>query len=130
MASIFTKIINGEIPSYRVAEDDRHFAFLDIRPRTKGHTLVVPKGEVDYYFDLSDVELAALSTFSKRVALAIKKAFPCYRVAQLIIGDEVPHAHIHLVPFDAAAELNGTLNPVPSPEEMAAIASAIERHFQ
>ena len=96
MASIFSKIIAGEIPSYRIAEDDRHYAFLDISPLAEGHTLVVPKREVDYIFDLSDSEYADLQLFAKRVAAAIGKAIPCKRVGVAVIGLEVPHAHIHL----------------------------------
>ena len=98
MATIFSKIIAGEIPSYKVAEDDKFYAFLDINPLVKGHTLVVPKREVDYIFDLEDDELAAMQIFAKRLALAIQKAFPCKKVGQAVIGLEVPHAHIHLIP--------------------------------
>lgn len=99
MASIFTRIIKGEIPCYKVAEDENHFAFLDISPLAKGHTLVVPKNEVDYIFDLEDDALAALNLFAKKVALAIDKTVPCKRVGIAVIGLEVPHAHIHLIPL-------------------------------
>ena len=103
MASIFSKIIAGEIPSYRIAEDDKHYAFLDINPLAEGHTLVVHKREVDYIFDLSDSEFAELQLFAKRVAEAIRATMPCKRVGVAVIGLEVPHAHIHLVPINTEA---------------------------
>ncbi len=106
MATIFTKIINGEIPSYKIAEDDNYFAFLDINPLVKGHTLVIPKKEVDYLFDLEDSEIAGLNVFAKKVAKAIDKSIDCIRVGVLVIGTEVPHAHIHLIPFNDESELN------------------------
>lgn len=99
MASVFSRIIAGEIPSYKVAEDDRFYAFLDINPLTKGHTLVVPKKEVDYLFDLDDETLAAMMLFAKRVAAKIKQEIACARVAVVVLGMEVPHAHIHLIPI-------------------------------
>ena len=105
MATIFTKIINGEIPCYKVAEDDRFFAFLDINPLVKGHTLVVPKQEVDYIFDLSDEDLAAMNVFAKHVALAIEKAIPCKRIGMAVMGMEVPHAHIHLIPINKESDM-------------------------
>ncbi len=98
MATIFSKIINGDIPSYKCAENDRFYAFLDINPLVKGHTLVVPKREVDYIFDLTDEEIGEMQIFAKHVAAAIKKAFPCIKVGQAVLGLEVPHAHIHLIP--------------------------------
>ena len=101
MATIFTKIIRGEIPCYKVAEDDRFFAFLDINPLKKGHTLVVPKDETDYIFDLDDDTLAGISVFAKKVAKAIAGAIPCKRIGVAVIGLDVPHAHIHLVPMDS-----------------------------
>ncbi|NND06106.1 MAG: HIT family protein [Saprospiraceae bacterium] len=106
MASIFTKIINGEIPCHKVAENDRCFAFLDINPLTKGHTLVVPKQETDYIFDLEDDLLAALMQFAKPIAGAIEKVIPCSRIGVSIIGLEVPHAHIHLIPIDGVADMD------------------------
>ena len=106
MATIFTKIIKGEIPCYKIAEDDRYFAFLDINPLKAGHTLVVPKLETDYIFDLEDDQLAGFIVFSKRVAAAIKIAFPCNRIGVAILGLEVPHAHIHLVPMDTMEDVN------------------------
>lgn len=99
MATIFSKIVAGEIPSYKVAENEQFYAFLDINPLVKGHTLVIPKREVDYIFDLSDEELAAMHVFAKHVALAIRQAFPCRKVGEAVLGLEVPHAHIHLVPM-------------------------------
>jgi histidine triad (HIT) family protein len=108
MASIFTKIINGEIPSYKIAEDDRCYAFLDISPLAIGHTLVVPKTEIDYIFDIDDELLAHLHVFSKKVAIALQKAVPCKRIGVAVIGLEVPHTHIHLVPMNSANDLNFT----------------------
>ena len=105
MATIFSKIVAGEIPSYKVAEDEKFYAFLDINPLVKGHTLVVPKKEVDYIYDLSDEELAAMHVFAKHVALAIQKAFPCRKVGEAVIGLEVPHAHIHLIPIQNESDM-------------------------
>ena len=105
MATIFSKIVAGEIPSYKVAEDDKFYAFLDINPLVKGHTLVVPKKEVDYIYDLSDEELAAMHVFAKHVALAIQKAFPSRKVGEAVIGLEVPHAHIHLIPIQNESDM-------------------------
>jgi len=106
MATIFTKIINGEIPCYAIAEDENHFAFLDINPLKPGHTLVIPKKETDYIFDLDDSQLAGLIIFSKKVAAAIKNVIPCNRIGVAILGLEVPHAHIHLVPMDSMEDVN------------------------
>lgn len=106
MATIFTKIVNGEIPCYKVAEDDNYFAFLDIRPLAAGHTLVIPKVENDYIFDLNDDKLAGLMLFAKKIAKAIDKAIECKRVGVAVIGLEVPHTHIHLVPLQNIADLN------------------------
>lgn len=105
MSSIFTKIVAGEIPSYKVAEDDRFFAFLDINPMAKGHTLVIPKQEVDYIFDLDDTTLKDMTIFSKKVAKAIEKAVSCKRVGMMVIGLEVPHAHIHLIPINKESDM-------------------------
>ena len=105
MATIFSKIIAGEIPCYKVAENDKFFAFLDINPLAKGHTLVIPKQEVDYIFDLSDEDLAAMHVFAKKVALAIQKSFPCKKVGEAVIGLEVPHAHIHLIPIQNESDM-------------------------
>lgn len=105
MATIFSKIVAGEIPSYKVAEDEQFYAFLDINPLAKGHTLVIPKREVDYFFDLEDDEIATMQVFAKKVATAIKKAFPCIKVGQAVLGLEVPHAHIHLVPMQSEKDM-------------------------
>lgn len=106
MPSIFTKIVNGDIPCYKIAEDDRFLAFLDINPLAKGHTLVIPKQEVDYIFDLEDELLADLTVFAKKVAKAIEKSVVCERVGIAVIGLEVPHAHIHLVPINSIGDLS------------------------
>jgi histidine triad (HIT) family protein len=106
MATIFTKIINGEIPCYKIAEDTNYFAFLDINPLRVGHTLVVPKKEADYIFDLDDEQLTGLILFSKKVAKGIRKAIPCNRIGIAVLGLEVPHAHIHLVPMDSMEDVN------------------------
>ena len=126
MSSIFTKIINREIPGQIVAEDERFIAFLDIVPLVMGHTLVVPKKEVDYIFDLDDDTLAAMSVFAKKVARAVKKAVPCKRIGIAVIGLEVPHAHIHLVPMNSMGDINFS-NPKLKPcgEELAAVAEKI-----
>lgn len=108
MATIFSKIVNGEIPSYKIAENDQFYSFLDISPLKIGHTLVIPKREVDYVFDLGDEELAELHIFAKKIAVAIKQAFPCERVGVAVIGLEVPHAHIHLVPIDQMKDIDFT----------------------
>ena len=126
MASIFRRIVSGEIPSYKCAENDRFYAFLDINPLVKGHTLVIPKREVDYIFDLTDEELAEMQVFAKHVALAIQKAFPCIKVGQAVLGLEVPHAHIHLIPMQSEKDMLFT-NPKLSlsKEEFQATAKAI-----
>ncbi len=103
---IFAKIAAGEIPSYKVAENDKYYAFLDINPLKEGHTLIIPRREEDYFFDLDDIELAEIMVFAKRVAEAIKKAFPCKKVGMAVLGLEVPHAHIHLVPMQNEGDMN------------------------
>lgn len=105
MASIFSRIIAGEIPSYKVAENDKFYAFLDINPMSKGHTLVVPKEEIDYIFDLDDSTLGEMNIFAKQVAKAIEKAVPCKRIGMMVIGMEVPHAHIHLIPINKESDM-------------------------
>ena len=131
MASIFSRIIAGEIPSYKVAEDEAHYAFLDINPLAEGHTLVVPKREVDYIFDLSDSEYASLQLFAKKVAAAIEKTVPCKRIGVAVIGLEVPHAHIHLVPISAEADMDFRKpKKEVSAERMAQIADAISKNFE
>ena len=130
MATIFSKIIAGEIPCYKVAENDKFFAFLDINPLAKGHTLVIPKQEVDYIFDLSDEDLAAMHVFAKKVALAIGKAFPWRKVGEAVLGLEVPHAHIHLIPMQNEKDMlfsNPKLKL--TDEEFKAIAKAITMAF-
>ena len=130
MASIFTKIINGEIPSYKVAEDENYYAFLDISPLQKGHTLVVPKREEDYLFDLTDEELAGLMVFAKKVAKAIKKSIPCKRVGVAVLGLDVPHAHVHLVPLVEGNDLNFSTPKKQFPkEEMEACAKLINSNL-
>lgn len=106
MASIFSKIIAGEIPSYKIAENEKFFAFLDINPMAKGHTLVIPKVKVDYIFDLDDSLLTEMILFSKKVATAIKATIPCNRVGLMVVGLDVPHAHIHLMPIDKASDMS------------------------
>ncbi|MDD2247565.1 MAG: HIT family protein [Proteiniphilum sp.] len=106
MATIFSRIITGEIPSYKIAEDERFYAFLDISPMAKGHTLVVPKQEIDYLFNLDDVLLADMVVFAKKTAKAIEKAIPCKRVGMMVIGLEVPHAHIHLIPIQKEGDMS------------------------
>ena len=129
--TIFSRIVAGEIPCYKVAEDERFFAFLDINPLVKGHTLVIPKQEVDYIFDLADEDLAAMQVFAKKVAVAIKKAFPCLKVGQAVLGLEVPHAHIHLIPIQKESDMlfsNPKLQL--SGEEFVAIAKAINEAWE
>jgi histidine triad (HIT) family protein len=126
MATIFTKIVKGEIPCYKIAEDSRYFAFLDINPLKAGHTLVVPKQETDYIFDLDDDQLTGLIVFSKKVAAAIESEIPCARIAVAVVGLEVPHAHIHLIPMDTMNDINFR-NPKLkfTPEEFKEIAKKI-----
>ncbi len=130
MATIFSKIAAGEIPSYKIAEDDRFYAFLDINPLAKGHTLVIPRQETDYLFDLDDQLLADMMVFSKKVALAIEKAVPCKRIGVAVLGLEVPHAHIHLVPLNAESDISFSKPKLQLPkEEMEAIAEKIRSGF-
>ena len=130
MSSIFSKIIAGEIPSYKVAEDEYCYAFLDINPLVKGHTLVVPKVEVDYLFDLDDDTTSRLNLFTKKVAKAIDICIDCKRVGVMVIGTEVPHAHIHLIPFQKESEMDITRTKLQiSAEEMVAIAAKISAAY-
>ena len=131
MASIFSKIVAGEIPCYKVAENDNCLAFLDINPMVKGHTLVIPKREEDYIFDLSDNELADLHLFAKKVAIAIKAAYPCQRIGVAVLGMEVPHAHIHLIPLQKESDMLFS-NPKLSftSEEFAEIAANIREQLK
>lgn len=130
MASLFTKIVNGEIPAWKVAEDEHFLAFLDIFPVAKGHTLVIPKREVDYLFDLDDETYVGLQLFAKKVALGLKKAIACQKVGVMVLGLEVPHAHIHLVPMQSEADLlNFSKKLSFSKEEMAEITAAVAREI-
>lgn len=126
MATIFTRIVNGEIPCYKVAEDENYFAFLDINPLAEGHTLVIPKREEDYIFNLKDDELAGLVKFAKKVAESQKKAIDCKRVAMVVLGMEVPHAHIHLIPINSEGDVDFRKEKLKlTPEQFAAIAEKI-----
>jgi histidine triad (HIT) family protein len=130
MSTVFTKIINREIPGHIVAEDDDHIAFLDINPLCEGHTLVVPKKEVDYIFDIPDEDLSSLHIFSKKVAIGLKKAVPCLRVGTAVVGIEVPHTHIHLIPLNSMDDINFNkpkLNP--SQEELKQTAEKIRENI-
>src|SRR6478609_10300733 len=130
MPSIFTKIINREIPGHIVAENDLFIAFLDVMPLVKGHTLVVPKKEIDYIFDIEDDTLSAMMVFAKKVAIAVKKAVPCKRIGIAVIGLEVPHAHVHLVPMHSIGDINFSQPKLtPNPEELAKIAAEIRKYL-
>ena len=131
MASIFSRIVAGEIPCYKVAEDDNYFAFLDISPVAKGHTLVIPKKEVDYIFDLDDETYSGLMAFARRVARALQEAVECKRVGVAVMGLEVPHTHIHLIPVTTEGDLNFFREKLSLPaEEMAAIAARIAQQMK
>ena len=130
MKTLFSKIISGEIPSYKVAENNLCFAFLDINPNTRGHVLCIPKKKVDKLFDLPEKEYLELMSFSRRVALAIKKVIPCNRVAMSVIGLEVPHAHIHLIPLNEMDDIRFSKKVSISPEEMKEIAVSISSSFK
>lgn len=126
MASIFTRIVEGEIPCYRILEDERFLAFLDVSPLVKGHTLVIPKTEIDYIFDIDDRLLGEMMVFSKKVAHAIKLAIPCVKVGVSVIGLEVPHAHIHLIPMNRVDEMNfGRQKLILTSDEMVSISESI-----
>jgi len=130
MASIFSKIVAGAIPSYKIAETEDFYAFLDIFPIAKGHTLVIPKMEVDYYFDLPDEQIAGLNVFAKKIAVAIKKTFPCERVGTTVIGLEVPHAHIHLIPINSIHDMSFAKSKLQfRKEEFAEMAAAIQANL-
>jgi histidine triad (HIT) family protein len=126
MATIFTRIIQGEIPCHKIAENDKFIAFLDITPVAKGHTLVVPKQEVDYFFDLENDLLAEINVFAKEVAVKLQRAIPCRRVGVAIIGLEVPHAHVHLIPLNTMADINFSAERLKfTQDELAAIAASV-----
>ena len=130
MASIFTKIVNGEIPAYKVAEDENYLAFLDISPVAKGHTLVIPKKEIDYLFDLDEETYSGLQLFAKKVAEGLKKAIPCRKIGVLVLGLEVPHAHIHLIPMKNEADLlNFSEKLKLSPEEFKELTAKIAKEI-
>lgn len=128
--TIFSKIAAGEIPSYKCAESDKFYAFLDINPIGKAHTLVIPRKEIDYIFDMNDDDLAAFQLFTKKVARAIKKAFPCKKVAQIVLGLEVDHAHIHLLPINSEADVDFHKHIELTAEELTEIAAKIFKAFQ
>ncbi|WP_299121796.1 HIT family protein [uncultured Tenacibaculum sp.] len=130
MASIFTKIVSGEIPSYKIAEDENYFAFLDINPNAKGHTLVIPKREENKLFDLSKEEYDGLMSFSYRVAKAIEKTIPCKRVGMSVIGLEVPHVHVHLIPLNAMSDIQFIEKVKLSKEEFVELAEGISSNFE
>ncbi len=129
MASIFSRIIAREIPAHIIAENDRYIAFLDAFPTAKGHTLVIPKAEIDYIFDLDDEAYAELMAFSKKIAGAIEKAVPCKRIGLAVVGLEVPHAHVHLIPLNSMSDMNFSNKLKLSGEEMAGIAESIRRNI-
>ncbi|MBI9063376.1 MAG: HIT family protein [Marinilabiliaceae bacterium] len=130
MATIFTKIVNGEIPSYKIAEDDKYYAFLDIHPLAEGHLLVIPKQETDYLFDLEDDLLAGMTIFAKKIAVAMKKVITCKRIGVVVLGLEVPHAHLHLIPLQREGDANFS-NPKLkfSDDEFQAIAESIRKEL-
>jgi len=131
VATLFSKIVSGEIPCHKIAEDAHHLAFLDINPLKAGHTLVIPKKEVDYIFDMEDTDLANLMVFSKKVAIALKSVIPCKKVGVSVIGLEVPHTHIHLVPIDQVAEINFAAPKLKlSQEEMTTLSQKVSQAFQ
>jgi histidine triad (HIT) family protein len=129
MPSIFSRIVAGEIPAHKIAETDDYLAFLDVMPTATGHTLVIPKKEVDYIFDLDDDLYAGLMVFAKKVALAIEKAILCKRIGVAVVGLEVPHAHVHLIPLNSMADMNFHNKLKPSQEELAETAALIRRHL-
>lgn len=128
--TLFSKVAAGEIPSYKCAESDKFYAFLDINPVVKGHTLVIPRKEVDYIFDMDDADLAEFEVFAKKVARAIRAAFPCKKVAQVVLGLEVNHAHIHLMPINSEADVDFHKHVTLTEEEMKETAEKIYKEFQ
>ncbi|MBR9919884.1 MAG: HIT family protein [Bacteroidetes bacterium] len=126
MSSIFSKIVAGEIPCHKIAENQKYFSFLDIRPLSKGHTLVIPKAEIDYVFDLEDEHLSGLMTFAKKIAKGIESVVPCERIGLSVVGLEVPHAHVHLIPINKVSDMSFERAPIEmSQEELAELAAAI-----
>jgi histidine triad (HIT) family protein len=131
MPSIFSKIISGEIPCYKIAETDKYLAFLDVFPLAKGHTLAIPKKETDYIFDIADEEFMGLQLFSKKIAKALEKAVPCKRIGVAVIGLEVPHAHIHLIPLQNVSDINFSRPKLSFPkEEMEEIAKEVRKYWK
>ena len=130
MATLFTRIIQGEIPAHKILENDKYLAFLDLRPVNPGHTLVIPKQEVDYIFDMEDDLLEGLMVFAKKVAKGIKKAFPCKKVGVMVAGIEVPHAHVHLIPINSVGDLNFARAQAATPEALAATAAKIRANLK
>ncbi|RDV11822.1 HIT family protein [Pontibacter diazotrophicus] len=128
--SIFTKIVNGEIPAYKIAEDDRYLAFLDVFPTTKGHTLVIPKQQIDYLFDLDDELYLGLMAFAKKVAAAVEEAVPCKRIGVAVVGLEVPHAHVHLIPMNSMQDMNFANKQKFSKEEFEETAEKIKAAYK
>ncbi|PRY05367.1 histidine triad (HIT) family protein [Pontibacter ummariensis] len=129
-ASIFTKIVNGEIPAYKVAEDEHYLAFLDVFPTAKGHTLVIPKQQTDYLFDLEDDLYLGLMAFAKKVALAVEKVVPCKRIGVAVVGLEVPHAHVHLIPLNSMQDMNFANKQQFSKEDFEEVAGKIRDAYQ
>jgi len=127
--TLFSRIVAGDIPAHKVAETDEFLAFLDIMPTATGHTLVIPKQEVDYIFDLNDEMYAGLMAFAKTVAAAIEKAIPCQRIGMAVVGLEVPHAHVHLIPLNSMADMDLSRKMHPTQEELAATAAQIRQQF-
>jgi len=130
MSTIFSKILNGEIPCHKIAENDRYFAFLDIRPVAAGHTLVIPKREVDYLFDMDDESLAGIMLFARPIAKALAKEIPCLRVGVMVAGLEVPHAHVHLIPINAVGDLNFANAKAADHQKLAALATRVRSHLE
>ncbi|MBU3680651.1 MAG: HIT family protein [Flavobacterium sp.] len=129
MASIFSKIVAGEIPCYRIAEDEQHLAFLDVNPNAKGHTLCIPKQEINKLFDLDDQAYLGLMTFAKKVAVALEKTVPCKRIGMAVVGLEVPHAHVHLIPLNEMDEMRFQNKVSLTPDEFTALAQAIQANL-
>ncbi len=129
MATIFSKILSGEIPSHKIAENEDYYAFLDVFPCALGHTLVIPKKEVDYIFDMEDAEYLGLMAFAKEIEPAIKKAVPCKKIGIAVIGLEVPHAHVHLIPMNQISDMDFTKKLKPSTEELSVIAEKIKTNL-
>lgn len=129
MTTLFTKIIEGEIPAHKILEDDKYLAFLDLKPVNPGHTLVIPKREIDYIFDIEDELLGGMMVFAKKVAKAVRKAFPCKKVGLMVAGIEVPHAHVHLIPINSVGDLSFSRAKAATQDELAAAAQKIRENL-